>query len=81
MFEPGLVALQGYKAKIHVDPGAQPKHCKAWLVPYAIRGNVEEELEHLVSEGIIEPVQFADWTAPIVLEVKSDEKSLQLALW
>ena len=50
--------MQGYKEKIHVDPGAQPKYCKAQSVPYAMRGKVEEELEHLVSEGIIEPVQL-----------------------
>ena len=29
VFEPGLGTLQGYEAKIHVDPGAQPKYCKA----------------------------------------------------
>ena len=78
MFEPGLGTLQGYEAKIHVDPGAQPKYCKARSVPYAMRGKVEEELEHLVSEGIIEPVQFADWAAPIVPVVKSDGKSIQI---
>ena len=74
----GLGTLQGYEAKIHVDPGAQPKYCKARSVPYAMRGKVEEELERLVSEGIIEPVQFADWAAPIVPVVKSDGKSLRI---
>ena len=33
VFEPGT--LQGYKDKIHVDPGVQPKYCKALSVPYA----------------------------------------------
>ena len=60
MFEPGLGTLQGYEAKIYVDLGAQPKYCKAQSVPYAMRGKVEEELERLMSEGIIKPVQFAD---------------------
>ena len=78
VFESGLGTLLGYQAKIHVDPGAQPKYCKARSVPYAMRGKVEEELEHLVSEGIIEPVQFADWAAPIVPVVKSDGKSLRI---
>ena len=76
VFEPGLGTLQGYKAKIHVDHGARPKYYKAQSVPYAMRGKVEEELECLVSEGIIEPVQFADWAAPIVPVVKSDGNSL-----
>ena len=78
VFEPGLGTLQGYEAKIYVDPGAQPKYCKAWSVPYAMRGKVEEKLERLVSDGIIEPVQFADWAAPIVPIVKNDGKSLQI---
>ena len=70
--------MQGYEAKIYVDPGAQPKYCKASSVPYAMSGKVEEELERLMSEGIIESVQFADWAAPIVTVVKSDEKSLRI---
>ena len=52
------------------------KHAR--LVPYAMRGKFEEELERLVSEGIIEPVQFADWAAPTVPVVKSDGKSLRI---
>ena len=43
-----------------------------------MRGKVEEELERLVSEGIIEPVQFTDWAAPIVPVVKGDGKSLRI---
>ena len=70
--------MKGYEAKIYVDPGAQLKYGKARSVPYAMRGKVEEELECLVSEGIIEPVQFADWAATIVPVVKSDRKSLQI---
>ena len=31
-----------------------------------------------MSEGIIESVQFADWSAPIVPVVKSDGKSLRI---
>ena len=32
-----------------------------------------------MSEGIIKPVQFADWAAPIVPVVKSDGKSLRIS--
>ena len=59
-----------------MDPRAQPKYWKAWSVPYAMRGKVEEEFERLVSKSIIESVQFADWAAPIVPVVKSNGKSL-----
>ena len=46
--------------------------------PICHEGKVEEELERLVSEGIIESVQFANWAAPIVPVVKSDGKSLRI---
>ena len=46
LFEPGLGKLKGFRAKIHVDPAATSKFCKARLVPYAMHSEVEE-LEHL----------------------------------
>ena len=39
---------------------------------------VEEELAHLEKEGIIEPVQFAEWAAPIVPVLKKEKKSLRI---
>ena len=81
LFQPGLSTLHGYKAKIHVDPAATPKFCKARPIPYVLCGKVETELERLTREGIIEPVQFADWAAPIVPVLKSDKESLLVALW
>ena len=68
--EHGLV--EAGPAKIHVDPSAQPRFCKPRTVPYALKGKVEQELERLEHAGIIEPVQFADWAAPIVPVVKAD---------
>ena len=61
-----------------MDPEATPRFCKARPVPYSLRGKVEEELECLEKEGITEPVQFAEWAAPVVPVLKSDKKSLQL---
>jgi len=78
VFKEGLGKLKGYEAKIHVDPEATPRFCKARPVPYSLRGKVEEELERLEKEGIIEPVQFAEWAAPVVPVLKSDKKSLRL---
>ena len=42
-----------------------------------MRGRVEKELERFQEEGTIEPVQFADWAAPIVPIVK-DDKSIRI---
>ena len=39
-----------------------------------MRALVEQELDRLTKEEIIEPVQFAEWAAPIVPVLKSDKK-------
>lgn len=63
VFAERLGTFKGVKAKIYVDPEAKPKYIKARWVPYALKKNVQFELERLESEGIISPVE---WAAPIV---------------
>ncbi|XP_038646334.1 uncharacterized protein K02A2.6-like, partial [Scyliorhinus canicula] len=41
-------------------------------VPYALLEKVEGELTRLETLGIIRPVRFADWAAPIVPVIKPD---------
>jgi len=62
----GLGTLKGEKAKIYVDQDMEPKYIKARAVPYALRRNVELELERLEHEVIISPVEFSEWEVPIV---------------
>ena len=45
---------------------------KARPVPLALKVKVEKELNRLQSEGIISPVEFTEWAAPIVPVVKQD---------
>ena len=72
VFKDELGLVEAAPAKIHVDPSAQPRFCKPRTVPYALKGRIEQELERLERAGVIEPVQFADWAAPIVPVVKTD---------
>ena len=81
VFQDELGTLKGFQAKIYVDPSAQPKFCKARTVPYAMQMLVEKELDHLVQLGILEPIQFAEWAAPIV-PVATQERQKECAhLW
>ena len=41
-------------------------------VPYAMRAKVEEEIGRLLKEGIISPVKYAEWSAPIVPVLKPE---------
>ena len=78
VFKENLGTLQGYEAHLYVDPQAKPRYCKARPVPYSMRTIVEQELDRLVSEGILEPVKFADWASPIVPVLKADGRSVRI---
>ena len=80
VFRAELGTLHGFQSKIHVNPDTVPTcmFCNARPVPYSMRPLVEEELEKLVSQGVIEPVTFSDWAAPIVPVLKADKKSVRI---
>jgi len=73
VFKNELGTLKGFTAKLSVDPRTKPIFCKARHVPFALREKVDKELDRLVSEGIVEPVQYSEWAAPIVAVVKTDQ--------
>ena len=72
VFNNEIGTLKGIKVKLHADPNVKPKFFKARSVPYSLREKVETELGRLESTGIISPVQFCDWAAPIVPVMKSN---------
>ena len=78
VFKETLGTLQGYEAHLYVDPQVKPRYCKARPIPYSMRTIVEQELDRLVSDGILEPVQFADWASPIVPVLKADGRSVRI---
>ena len=72
LFREGLGKLEGMEATIVVPTDAQPRFFKPRPLPYALKEKVEQELERLQKEGVITPVQFSDWAAPIVPVIKAD---------
>ena len=76
--EDTLGTLQGFKAQVHIDSAVAPKFCKAKTVPYVYRAMVEAELDKLVEQGILTPVQFAEWAASIVPVLKTDKKNVTI---
>lgn len=70
LFKDELGLIKGTTAKLSIDTNVQPCFCNFHSIPFSLRSRVEQELEHLQRSGVIEPVQFSDWAAPIVPVVK-----------
>ena len=61
VFQEGLGTLKGFKAKIYVEPDTPPRFFPARSVPYAMRDKVDKELQRLQRDGVVEPVEIAEW--------------------
>ncbi len=70
LFRDDLGKLKGQTVQIKIKSDAQPKFCKARTVPFSMKKQVEDELDRLQKSGVIEPVTFSRWAAPIVPVIK-----------
>ena len=70
VFDSKLGKLKDVQAKIYVGENVKPIYYKARPLPYAMRTKVDTELKRLEENGIIEPVRFSDWAAPVVPVLK-----------
>ncbi len=78
MFGADLGTAKGFKAKIVVESNASPRFLRARSVPYFYRDMVETELEKLVLEGTLEPVEHSDWAIPIAAVLKPDKRRVRI---
>ncbi|UYV79719.1 K02A2.6-like [Cordylochernes scorpioides] len=72
LFNNDLGCLKDVKLNICIKRDAAPVFCKARSLPFAMKKKVEDELEDMVDKGILEPLDYADWAAPIVPVLKKD---------
>ncbi|UYV64545.1 K02A2.6-like [Cordylochernes scorpioides] len=73
LFKPGYGVFKGVRARLLVDPEMKPRFFKSRPIPYAPKEKISRELDRLVKAGILKPVRHAEWAAPIVPVLKSDQ--------
>ena len=70
IFQDGLGRCHKVKVHLTLKPAAQPKFCKSRLLPFSIKSAVEQDLERQVHNGVLQRVEYSEWTTPIVLVPK-----------
>ncbi|KAK9717329.1 hypothetical protein QE152_g23783 [Popillia japonica] len=66
--------IKNYQVKLHIKENAKPIHIAARPIKFGIQKNVEAELERLVKQGTISPVDPnktpIEWATPTVAELE-----------
>lgn len=72
VFGDNLGVFKGGKVSLELKDDASPKFFKSRPVPLALRPAVEQEIDRLVDQEILEPVNFSKWATPVVAIRKKD---------
>ena len=72
VFEDKLGSVRDMKVKLFVEENSKPKFFKARTRPLALHDKVFDELDNLQAKGVIVPVKFSSWAAPVVPVIKRD---------
>ena len=72
VFGEGLGCCTKMKAVLRLRTDARPVFRPKRPVPYAVLPILDQELDRLQSSGIIEPVNYSLWAAPIVVVKKAN---------
>ncbi|KAL3207280.1 hypothetical protein MRX96_039731 [Rhipicephalus microplus] len=63
---------EGPPVKLALNPEVVPVRLKASRVPFVLRQKIDAELDKLLQQGVLEPVDCAEWETPIVTPLKGN---------
>lgn len=72
LFTESYKGMKGLEAHITMRGDAKPVFVKARRVPYALKEQVEKEVDKLEKHGVIKKVDRSLWASPIVVVPKAD---------
>ncbi|XP_058038754.1 uncharacterized protein K02A2.6-like [Ahaetulla prasina] len=72
VFKDCLGKYKGTPISFNLDPQVAPIRIKARRVPFALKPKIDKEIDKLIRQGILVPVDHAKWETPIVTPVKPD---------
>ncbi|XP_058032586.1 uncharacterized protein K02A2.6-like [Ahaetulla prasina] len=72
VFDGQLGKYTGRPISFNLDPQIAPIRLKPRRVPLALRPKVDKELDKLVAQGVLEPIEYSLWETPIVIPLKPD---------
>jgi hypothetical protein len=73
LFKEGYSGMTGLEAHIRMKENANPIFVKSRKVPYALKVEVEKELDKLEKHGVIIKTERSNWASPIVVIPKADK--------
>ena len=72
VFGDDMGCITDVKVSLSLKEGSVPKRAKCRVVPYAMKGKVEDALNSMQERSVIEPVTYSEWASPIVCVPKPD---------
>ncbi|XP_026546053.1 uncharacterized protein K02A2.6-like, partial [Notechis scutatus] len=72
VFDGTLGKYRGPPISFSLDPNIAPIRLKPSRVPFALRKKIDEQLDKLVKQGVLQPIDHGRWETPIVTPVKPD---------
>ncbi|XP_060543768.1 uncharacterized protein K02A2.6-like isoform X2 [Pantherophis guttatus] len=72
VFDGKLGKFVGKPISFNLDKTITPIRLKPRRVPFALRPKVDAQLDKLIAQGVLEPIDHAAWETPIVTPMKHD---------
>lgn len=72
MFNSELGKFTGEPVKLRLNPSVPPIGFKARNIAFALRPKVEAEIDKLVRQGVLEPIENPSWSTSVVPVMKRD---------